>query len=72
MLREDTLRTIQSAIARGESVNATPDDVRALERHARLLRAQAMRDTFRNGFAWLFRSRDVDLPAGKIDAVHGR
>ena len=71
MLREDTLRTIQSAVARGETVTPTRDDVRALEQRARLLRAQVMRDAFRNGFSWLFRNRTTDLPAGRIDAVRG-
>ena len=71
MLREDTLRTIQSAIARGESVSPTRDEIRALELRARQLRAQAMRDAFRNGFSWLFRNRTIDLPAGRIDVVRG-
>jgi hypothetical protein len=71
MLREDTVKAIQSAIARGESVTPTPDAVRAIQREAGKLRAQAMRDAFRNGFSWLFRNRDIHLPPGRIDAVRG-
>ena len=71
MLREDTLRTIKTAIARGEPVAPTPDQVRALNIEARKLRAQAMRDAFRNAFSWLFRARTITLPAGRIDAVRG-
>lgn len=69
MLRTDSLKTIQSAVARGEAVHATYDAVRAIEREARQLRAQAMRDAFRSGFAWLSRSRDIGLPAGKAGAA---
>ena len=69
MLREDTLKIIQAAIVRGESVNPTRDEVRALELRARQLRAQATRDAIRNGFSWLLRNRSVDVPAGRIDTV---
>ena len=72
MLREDTLGTIQSAIARGESLSLTRDEVRALELRSRQLRAQAMRDALRNGVRWLFRNRAIDLPTGRIDVARTR
>ena len=72
MLREDTLRTIQAAIAKGEPVAPSPDAVRAIQLQARQLRAQTMRNAFRNGFSRLFRSRDIILPTGRIDVVRGR
>jgi hypothetical protein len=71
MLREDTLRTIKTAIARGEAIAPTPDQVRALNLEARKLRAEAMRGVFRNAFSWLFRPRAITLPGGWIDAVRG-
>ncbi|HKU98811.1 MAG TPA: hypothetical protein VJR58_26190 [Vineibacter sp.] len=70
MLREDTLRTIQSAIARGESVTPTPDAVHAINAEAHRLRAHTLRKALA-AFASLFRSRDLVLPAGKIDIVRG-
>lgn len=70
MLREDTLRTIQTAIARGEPVTPTPDAVRAIDAEARRLRAHSLRKAIA-AFASLFRTRDLVLPAGKIDVVRG-
>jgi hypothetical protein len=70
MLREDTLRTIQTAIARGEPVTPTPDAVRAAVAEAHRLRAQTLRQAF-VALASLFRNRALVLPPGKIDVVRG-
>jgi hypothetical protein len=66
MLREDTLKTIQAAIARGEPVAPGPDAVRALAYEASRMRAHAMRDAVRKAFAWL-----LTMPASRVDVVRG-
>jgi hypothetical protein len=71
MLRDDTLRTIQSAIARGETAIPGPDELRAIETEARQLRARGVRDAFSRAFAWLAGQRHLVLPAGRIDVVRG-
>ncbi len=70
MLREDTLRTIQAAIARGEPAKPTPDAVRAVASEAHRLRTLTVRQAFA-ALASLFRSHDLVVPPGKIDVVRG-
>jgi hypothetical protein len=69
MLRNDTLKTIQAAIARGEPVAPTPEQVRDLRFEAHRLRAQEMSRLLRAAIAWL--RRDVIVSGGKIDVVRG-
>ncbi|MCW5745090.1 MAG: hypothetical protein KIT36_02680 [Alphaproteobacteria bacterium] len=71
MLRNTTLSSINTAMVEGDVVVPSPDVVRAIEREARQLRAQAVRDAFRAAFTWLFRTRPLVLPAGRVDVVRG-
>ncbi|TWT15075.1 hypothetical protein [Reyranella sp. CPCC 100927] len=70
MLRKDTLQTIQTAIARGESVAPTPEAIRAVDAQARQLRAHALRKAL-TAVASLFRTRNLVVPVGAIDVVRG-
>jgi hypothetical protein len=69
MLRNDTLTTIPTAIARGEAKVPTPEQLLVLRREAHRLRAEEMRRLLRLAVAWL--RRGPTLPAGKIDVVTG-
>ncbi|HJQ59312.1 MAG TPA: hypothetical protein VJ890_20570 [Vineibacter sp.] len=69
MLRNDTLSTIKSAIARGEPVVPTPEQVRALQGEAHRLRAAEIGRLWNSFIAWMH--RPTSLPNGKIDVVIG-
>lgn len=71
MLREDTLKNSQSLDASGLPAVPTLEELRAIELAARRMRAQAVRDAFRQAYARLFRGHDV-VAADKLGVAHGR